>query len=194
MELPFRITVCGIEELPGHCEAGVSHVLSILDPDTPEPAAFGAFGEHVRLELRFNDIIDPAIGMQLPNPAHVDQLLGFGRTLPTEENAHLLVHCHAGVSRSTASMVLLLAQAMPERSAAVIFAEVMRIRPIMWPNLRILELGDAKLNRKGELIEAAREVYKLQLGRRPELADLYRGAGRAREIDAGLGAWQPRAG
>jgi hypothetical protein len=38
----FRITVCGIEELPGHCEAGVSHVLSILDPGSPLPPACGA--------------------------------------------------------------------------------------------------------------------------------------------------------
>ena len=38
---PFRISVCGIEELQGHCETGVSHVLSILDPDWPVPEAFG---------------------------------------------------------------------------------------------------------------------------------------------------------
>jgi len=55
---PFRISVCGIEELTGHCEVGVSHVLSILDPDWPVPEAFGAFGEHSRLELRFHDVID----------------------------------------------------------------------------------------------------------------------------------------
>ena len=55
---PFRITVCGIEELSGHCDANVSHVLSILDPEWPVPEAFGAFGEHARLELRFHDIID----------------------------------------------------------------------------------------------------------------------------------------
>ena len=30
--VPFAITVCGIEELYGHCATGVSHVLSLLDP------------------------------------------------------------------------------------------------------------------------------------------------------------------
>jgi hypothetical protein len=29
-----------------HCEAGVGHVLSILDPDGPVPEISGAFGEH----------------------------------------------------------------------------------------------------------------------------------------------------
>src|SRR5690242_16119889 len=42
--IPFRITVCGIEELAGHCETGASYVLSILDPDHPVPEAFGRFG------------------------------------------------------------------------------------------------------------------------------------------------------
>ena len=39
-------TICGIEELPQHGEAGVTHVLSILDPGHPELSAFGAYGEH----------------------------------------------------------------------------------------------------------------------------------------------------
>ncbi|HET8995366.1 MAG TPA: protein-tyrosine-phosphatase [Acetobacteraceae bacterium] len=185
MRLPFRITVCGIDELSGHCEAGVSHVLSILDPGHPEPSAFGSFGEHVRLELRFNDIIEEAPDMQMPSRLHVEQLLAFGRTLPTEAQAHLLVHCHAGISRSSASMTLLLAQAMPDCPAAAIFDEVLRIRPIIWPNLRILELGDAALRRDGALIEAAAGLYGRQLERRPELSELYRGNGRGREVQMG---------
>jgi hypothetical protein len=32
---PFKTSVCGIDELAGHCESCVSHVLSILDPDWP---------------------------------------------------------------------------------------------------------------------------------------------------------------
>ena len=55
---PFRITVCGIEELSGHCDAKVSHVLSLLDPEWPVPEVFGTFGEHAKLKLRFHDIID----------------------------------------------------------------------------------------------------------------------------------------
>jgi hypothetical protein len=33
-------------------------VLSILDPDWPVPEAFGSFGEHKKLELRFHDVIE----------------------------------------------------------------------------------------------------------------------------------------
>lgn len=183
MALPFRITVCGIDELPDHCAAGVSHVLSILDPGHPEPSAFGSFGEHARLELRFNDIIEDTPGMLPPSRLHVDQLLSFGRTLPAEQDAHLLVHCHAGISRSSASMALLLAQAAPDLPATEVFAEVLRIRPQIWPNLRILEFGDAAIRRGGALVRAVAGVYRSQLGRRPELAAFYREYGRAREVD-----------
>ena len=191
---PFRISVCGIEELTSHCEIDVSHVLSILDPDWPVPEAFGAFGKHVKLELRFHDVIDEQnSGTIAPQLGHVADVLSFGRRLTAEQetDAHLLVHCHAGVSRSTAAMALILAQALPEVSAKRIFGEVLRIRPQAWPNLRILELGDAMLDRRGELVGAAAGVYRTQLDRRQYLAEQMRSGGRGREIIAALDQLPP---
>ncbi len=184
---PFRITVCGIEELAGHTAAGVSHVLSILDPEWPVPEAFGSFGEHEKLELRFHDVIEDTAGQDGPREAHVEQLLCFGRDLmaaPPPE-AHLLVHCHAGISRSTASMTLILAQAMPDTPAAEVLAEVQRIREKAWPNLRIIEMGDAMLGRGGTLVAASHDIYRRQLARRPWLAEEMTRMGRAREVAAG---------
>ncbi len=186
---PFRISVCGIDELDRHCESGVSHVLSILDPDWPVPEAFGAFGEHAKLELRFHDVIDEHnTDVIAPQRVHVAELLAFGRGLSAEPHAdpHLLVHCHAGVSRSTASMALILAQALPDTSADRIFEEVLRIRPQAWPNLRILELGDAELNRRGELVAAAAGIYRTQLDRRQYLVEQMRSGGRGREIETAM--------
>ena len=189
MPAPFKITVCGIDELVGHGSAGVSHVLSILDPGWPVPSAFGSYGEHERLELRFHDVIDEVAGAIVPQPEHVQQLLAFGRDLVNEprEAAHLLVHCHAGVSRSTGSMAVILAEAMPRSPASAVFDEVLGIRPGAWPNLRIVEIGDALLKRNGELIAAAREVYRLQIRRRPELMDIMTASGRGREVAAATG-------
>jgi predicted protein tyrosine phosphatase len=187
---PFRTSICGIEELTGLCETGVSHTLSILDPDWPVPEAFGAFGEHAKLELRFHDVIEEGVpGTLPPCREHVAALLAFGRDLMAEPppEAHLLVHCHAGVSRSTASMALMLAQGLPGADPDRIFAEVLRIRPQAWPNLRILELGDALLGRGGALVAAARGLYRRQLEARPNLADEFRRHGRGREVAAALG-------
>ena len=185
-QVPFRITICGLDELAGHSEARVSHVLSILDPEWPAPEAFGAFSEHEKLELRFHDVIEERPGMVMPQLTDVEQLLEFGRRLGREPraDAHLLVHCHAGVSRSSASMALLIAQAMPKRSGNVIFADILRIRPQIWPNLRIIEIGDRTLGRNGDLIAAAVDVYRLQLGQKPHLASEFRSGGRAREVEA----------
>jgi predicted protein tyrosine phosphatase len=186
MIAPFRISICGIEELTGHCETGASHVLSILDPGWPVPEAFGAFGEHERLELRFHDVIEEIAGMVPPQPENVARILAFGRDLVAEppENAHLLVHCHVGISRSTAAMALILAQALPHLPARDVLAEILRVRPKAWPNLRIIEMGDAMLGRGGELVSAAHEIYRLQLEIRPHLAELMTQGGRGREVAA----------
>ena len=184
--VPFRITVCGIEELDGHCDKGVTHVLSILDPGLPPPPAFGSFGEHVRLDMRFDDIIDPIPGKMLPESAHVEAVLAFGRELQAEAesgSAHLLVHCHMGVSRSTASMALILAQARPDRDPVDALAEVVRIRPQTWPNLRILEMGDDRLGLGGRLVAAARSHYAVEARKQPVKATFFRQVGRGREIE-----------
>jgi predicted protein tyrosine phosphatase len=188
MQLPFRITVCGLDELAVHRSARVSHVLSILDPEWPVPEVFGRFGEHRKLELRFHDVIDEAPGTVAPGLADVQQLLEFGGDLDREPvaDAHLLVHCHAGISRSSASMALLLAQAMPDLAGDAIFAEILRIRPQIWPNLRIIEMGDRALGRNGDLIAASHRVYRLQIGRRPDFIDDYGSGPRGREVAAGL--------
>jgi predicted protein tyrosine phosphatase len=180
----FEISVCGIPELAGYCERQVSHVLSILDPQEPQPAAFGAFGEHERLELRFHDVIDERPGQLAPSARDVDRLLEFGRGLLAEPDAsaHLLVHCHAGVSRSTAALILLLAQARPDRKAAEAVAEVVRVRPQAWPNLRILELGGARLGRRAELVAAARAHYARVARREPGIALAMAAGGRGREV------------
>jgi predicted protein tyrosine phosphatase len=183
----FRVTICGIPELGEHCEAGVTHVLSILDPDHPDPVAFAAFAPHHRLSLRFNDIIEWDADRLAPSRTDVERVLDFGRVLGETANSHLLIHCHAGVSRSTASAALILAQAEPTRPAKDIFAAIVGMRPRAWPNLRILEFGDAILGRNGEIVAAASAVYRGVLDREPYLQEAMIDGGRAREVTAALG-------
>ena len=182
----FGITLCGIDELDGHCGIRASHVLSILDPDYPVPEAFGSYGEHARLELRFHDIIEATAGEVLPDAGHVDAILAFGRQLQAAPagTARLLVHCHAGISRSTASMALILAQAMPEQPAEAILGLVHSIREKAWPNLRLIEIGDSKLHRNGSLAAATHALHRLQLEARPQLSEFMQAGGRGREVDA----------
>jgi predicted protein tyrosine phosphatase len=185
--LPYAITVCGFAELMDYCSVGVSHILSILDPDSPIPEELASFKEHKRLELRFHDIIEDLAEMVPPRPEHVCQLLALGRDLGAAQssNPHLLIHCHAGFSRSPAALALLLAQARPSLVAEFLATEVPRIRPNAWPNLRIIELGDSMLHRRGALVDAASLIYCYRLETEPGLADMIAANGRALEVEAG---------
>jgi predicted protein tyrosine phosphatase len=185
---PFRVTICGIPELGDHCAAGVTHVLSILDPEWPDPPAFAEFAPHHRLSLRFHDIIEPVPGRLAPAREDVARLLAYGREVHVPAGSHLLVHCHAGVSRSTASAALILAQAHPERPAAEALEAVSRMRPRAWPNLRILELGDALLGRNGEIVAAVAPIYRRVLDRDPSFQEAMIDGGRGREVIAALSA------
>lgn len=180
--MPLRIAICGLNELSLHGAAGVTHVLSILDPGWPEPAAFLAFEAHHRMELRFHDVIEPTSGTMAPESEHVVDLLELGRAASAELRAHILIHCHAGISRSTAAAALLLAQANPIRPAEAIIGEVAHLRPRAWPNLRLLELGDAALNRRGTLVAAAAAQYRRVLDADPEFGRFIAELGRGREV------------
>jgi predicted protein tyrosine phosphatase len=189
---PFRLTICGIPELDEHCAAGVTHVLSILDPDMPDPPAFAGFSPHRRLGLRFHDIIETRPNCLAPQQADVERLLAFGHELIEGSPAHLLIHCHAGVSRSTASAALILAQARPDRPAREALEAVSQIRPRAWPNLRILEFGDELLGRNGEIVAAVAAIYRRVLDREPGLQEAMIDGGRAREVRAALETADPK--
>jgi predicted protein tyrosine phosphatase len=164
MKLPaFSVlTICGLDELDYHGAQGVTHVLSILDPEWPEPAAFWAFDPHLRTTLYFHDAIEPAPGIVLPQEADIETILAFGRNLG-DDLRHLLIHCHAGISRSTAAMAMILAQAFPHENEDAIVDRLVRIRPQAWPNSRMIRFADELLGRDGRLIVAVSRVYARRL-------------------------------
>jgi predicted protein tyrosine phosphatase len=83
---------------------------------------------------------------------------------------------------------LILAQTLPGRPAEEALVTVARWRPRAWPNLRIIELGDAILDRRGEIVEATRAHYRRRLEREPWLIDQMIESGRGREVaEAGRG-------
>ncbi|MGF9762808.1 protein-tyrosine phosphatase family protein [Microvirga sp. 0TCS3.31] len=189
MQLPsiHMLTICGISELPDQRERSVTHVLSILDPEHPDPEAFEAYDPHHRTILRFHDIINPIGGMILPAPEHVEAVLRFGDEVSQNRDerakGHLLVHCHMGVSRSTAAMLALMAQANPEESEDWLFERLTEIRPQAWPNSLMIEFADRLLSRNGRLTDALRRHYGRQIRRMPRYEQLMRDLGRSREVE-----------
>ena len=184
------LTVCGLEELEEHSARGVTHVLSILDPDWPEPEVFGTYGEHRRLVLRFHDIIEDTPGQVLPQRKDVETILGFIDDLMAEErttgDGHVLIHCHAGISRSTAAMTMLLAKTYPDEDELALVQRLHAIREKAWPNARMIGFADEILGRGGRLSAAVRRLHARQMIVRPHIGEVMRGLNRSREVDEAL--------
>lgn len=124
----------------------------------------------------------------LPEPDHVQAILSFGRLLAedgsTREKAHVLVHCHMGVSRSTAAMVMLMTQSNPRLGEERIFGQLLDLRPQAWPNSLMVKFADEQLGRSGRLIAALGCFYARQLAERPEMMEHFtRTPGRRHEIE-----------
>ena len=149
-------------------------------PPSPASTKFRYSGR----KFRFHDVIEPQPDQIAPTREDVERLLVFGREVSETPEAHLLVHCRAGVSRSTAAAALILMQANPEWPASAALDAVAAIRPRAWPNLLILEFGDALLGRNGEIAAAAGAIYRRVLALDPEFGGQMIDAGRDREVIA----------
>ncbi len=183
----FAVTICGLQELPIHRDAGFDHILSLIDPQQPDPAdVFAAYAPHHRLLLRFHDSVlqhaDQAMpDTVLPDLSIVQAILEFGQRLAAQNARRVLVHCHAGVSRSTAAAAILLAQHRPGLEVEA-FAQVRAVRPRSWPNSRLITMADAALAREGRLIAAMREHHAIVSKADDDLVQLIRTVGRGHEI------------
>lgn len=179
--LPYRITICGLSELSGHAGAGITHVVSILDPTWPDPNDFEHYAPHRRVVYRFDDVVEVGAGYAAPTQNDVTALLKLGRELMEEPVEQLLIHCHAGVSRSTAAAAILMAQRNPGREPEI-FAELERVRPRSWPNALMLRIADTLLGRDGALVAELRAHQRRVAQAFPEFAEMLARYGRAHEI------------
>jgi predicted protein tyrosine phosphatase len=179
--LPFRLTICGLAELPDHAPAGVSHVVSVLDPGTPEPDEFEGWPLRARHDFRFHDDIVVREDRRPPHSDDISQVLEMGTTLSNDEVSHLLVHCWAGMSRSTSIAMTLMAQAAPGREAEIAEA-LLSVRQPAWPNSLIIEMADAQLGADGRLIAAKEEVFRRVIRDHPHVVELMENFGRGHEI------------
>jgi predicted protein tyrosine phosphatase len=151
----------GVTELEDGAIASVSRIISILDPCDDIPIALTNVGIPV-LTLRFDDVVVPERGATMPNRSDVRRLLAFDKGASHDQR--LLIHCTAGISRSTAALVSLLAARHPDLEDEIFWA-LRQIRPQAWPNSLIVALADDLLGRDGTLTEALRRYYEASLER-----------------------------
>jgi len=157
--LPERITICNVFDLEQHERDGLDQVVSILDPGSPEPVELRAVDRRFLCTLRFHDVVEDIEPLISPQASHIEKLLEFGCSLDGGANRRLLIHCFAGLCRSTAAALILIAQSDPHGSPESAVARLLEIIPHAWPNARMVQLGDERLQLDGELVRALEVHY-----------------------------------
>ncbi len=152
----MMIHVCSFARLYSTVRTtGARHVVTLLGvddhmerpPEVPE-------GNH--LFLRMHDISEPREGHVAPDAAHVEDLLGFVRGW--DRAAPLVVHCWAGISRSTAAAFVSVCALRPERDEYDVARAIRRASPTATPNIRIVGFADALLKRQGRMVAAIESI------------------------------------
>jgi predicted protein tyrosine phosphatase len=128
-----------------------SHVIGMLSPTSVHPALEG-HAAACRLILEFNDINVPQEGLTAPDLAMVSSLLEFAQGW--DGKAPLLIHCWAGISRSTAAAFIVACARMPHLAEDDIADQLRAASPMATPNRLMVELADGLLGRDGRMVEA----------------------------------------
>jgi predicted protein tyrosine phosphatase len=146
------IYVCNLLEMPEHAAAlQVSHLLSLVSPDEQPPTpACVVLERHHRVVI--HDISEPIDGFILPAAEHIEALIDFVGAWPHEE-APLLIHCVAGISRSMAAALIALVIKAPGRELEAA-RHVRKAAPHAYPNRRMIAIADQLLGCGGRLVEA----------------------------------------
>lgn len=163
------IYVCGLADLGSAAETfRPSHLISLV-PDFEQPPTpdFIAPRNHLRLEL--DDIEEPTPELLLPDRKHVERLIRFVESWPGDRP--LMIHCAAGVSRSTAAALVALA-CVTDLSEQELASTLRRAAPHAAPNRRIVELADALLEKGGRLVKALDALDKVEKADRGPIACL----------------------
>ena len=135
-----------------------THVVSLIDPELPDHLVpvIGR-GEHIVARLR-----DQETAFTSHFPDVIVSLFETVRPAVEKPDSRILVHCHAGVSRSTAFAFCLMAHRLGAGREADAFEAFLKIVNKPWPNRRIVEIIDGHLGRRGALLQpldALRQQY-----------------------------------
>jgi predicted protein tyrosine phosphatase len=132
-------------------DTGAEHIVTLLR-DVHLVTRPQSIIEANHLILGMDDIAEPMDGYVHPGDEHVVELLRFVHGWPRARP--MVVHCYAGISRSTAGAFVAACALNPARSERAIAQTLRRLSPTAYPNIRIVTIADRLLGRGGRMIEA----------------------------------------
>lgn len=135
----------------------IKHVISIGAPGDQKPAGYELRCSSIRLD--FHDVIVDTAFELGPRPEHVNSVIDFVRNIQ-HQDGKLLIHCEAGISRSSAAALAAFAVWLGPGKEDEAVAKVYAVKPEAWPNSLFVQLADELLSRDGALVEALRKVQE----------------------------------
>ncbi|HWV95973.1 MAG TPA: protein-tyrosine phosphatase family protein [Xanthobacteraceae bacterium] len=146
------IHVCSLAALATTVQAtGASHILTVMG-DISRVQRPASVLEANHLMISMDDISEPADGFVAPSEQHIERVLTFVRGW--DRQAPLVVHCYAGISRSTASAFAAACALNPHRDEMSIARQIRQASPTAYPNRLIVSLADRALGRGGRMLRA----------------------------------------
>ncbi len=146
------IHVCSLAALPATVEAtGARHILTVM-ANVGQVVRPASVLEANHLRIQMDDINEPAQGFVAPSHDHVEQALTFIRKW--DRAAPMVIHCYAGISRSTASAFMAACALNPHRDEFSIARQIRSASPTASPNRLIVTLADQVLGRNGRMVRA----------------------------------------
>jgi predicted protein tyrosine phosphatase len=150
------IHVCSLARLYSTVdETGARHIVTLLRlTDRVERPNHIAAENH--LVLAVDDITTPMDGYTAPAEEHVRRLIDFAGKW--DRAAPMVVHCFAGISRSTAGAYVAACALNPARDEMQIAWDIRRASHTATPNARIVSIADKLLNRDGRMVRAIETI------------------------------------
>lgn len=148
----MSLIVCPLYDVEAvAAERRPSHVITLLDPGTPCETPAGLLRErHLRLDVY--DVTTSFSGMEPAAPAVMERILDFAADW--DETQPMLIHCFAGISRSTATAFAVACARSEGADERAIALALRRAAPHANPNRHIVRLADAILHRHGRMTAA----------------------------------------
>jgi predicted protein tyrosine phosphatase len=150
------IHVCSLARLHDTVgETGARHVVTLMK-DIAQVRRPHSVLETNHLLLDMDDITMPIDGYVHPCEEHVEKLITF--VTGWDRAAPLVVHCFAGISRSTAGAFITACALNPGRDERTIARFIRDASPTAQPNIRLVSLADGLLDRKGRMVRAVESI------------------------------------
>jgi predicted protein tyrosine phosphatase len=150
------IHVCSLARLHDTVhQTGALHIVTMLK-DTDRVERPDHILESNHLILGMDDITSEMDGYVTPCEEHVGRLLSFVRGW--DRARPLVMHCYAGISRSTAGAYVVACALNAERSELTIARELRGASTTATPNARIVSLADRMLGRDGRMVAAIESI------------------------------------